>query len=51
MTKQTLLLLLGATAFGVAKFYYKRDNLTCALAATSTITVVSLFTAKNTDDK
>lgn len=47
MTDQTKLMLIGAAAFAVAKFYFKRDVITSGFAATSAMSVVALFKARN----
>lgn len=49
MTQQTKLFLIGAAAFATAKFYFKKDTMFSAFAATSAMSVVSLFRARNVD--
>ncbi len=47
MTNQTKLAGVGAIAFAVTKFYFKKDMLTSAFAATAAMSVIALFRARN----
>lgn len=49
MTDQTKLALFGIATFAVTKLYFKRDLLTSGFAATSAMSLVALFRAKNTE--